>query len=110
MENGQRTIFELFSGEKHFLIPKYQRAYAWEDKQRKDFLEDIKNQRDDKQYFLGTILFQDNKEIKDGFEQIEIVDGQQRITTTIIFMQVLLKLLEKLDKEKDYINRIEKFF
>ena len=102
MENGQRTIFELFSGEKHFLIPKYQRAYAWEDKQRKDFLEDIKNQRDDKQYFLGTILFQDNKEIKDGFEQIEIVDGQQRITTTIIFMQVLLKLLEKLDKEKDY--------
>lgn len=109
MENGQKTIFDLFSGEKHFLIPNYQRAYAWENKQRKDFLEDIKNQRKDKQYFLGTILFQDNKEIKDGFEQIEIVDGQQRITTTIIFMKVLLNILERLDKDKDYSREIRRY-
>ncbi len=109
MENGQKTIFELFSGEKHFLIPKYQRAYTWENKQRKDFLEDIKNQREDKQYFLGTILFQDNKEIKDGFEQIEIVDGQQRITTAIIFIKAVLDILAKSNQEKDYSREIRRY-
>jgi len=109
MENGERTIFDLFSGEKHFLIPKYQRAYAWEDKQRNDFLEDIRNQREDKQYFLGTILFQDNKEIHDGFAQIYIVDGQQRMTIIIIFMRVLLTLLETKDKSKDYAREIRRY-
>ncbi len=102
MENGQKTMFDLFGGEKHFIIPRYQRAYAWEYKQIRDFLEDINNQRRGKQYFLGTILFQDNKDIRDGFEQIYIVDGQQRMTTVVIFMKVLLNILEKKDNEKDY--------
>ena len=109
MENGQQTIRELFSGEKHFIIPKFQRAYTWEDKQRKDFLDDIRNQREDKQYFLGTILFQSNKEMKDGFEQINIVDGQQRIITTAIFSNVILTLLKEKDKEKDYSREIRRY-
>lgn len=102
MDNGEKTIFGLFSGEKHFIIPRYQRAYAWEFKQIRDFLADINNQREDKQYFLGTILFQDNKEIRGGFEQIYIVDGQQRMTTVVIFMKALLKVLEKNNGGKDY--------
>jgi len=109
MENGEKTIFGLFTGEKKFIIPKYQRAYAWEDRQRKDFLEDIKNQREDKDYFLGTILVQDRKEIKDGFEQIYIVDGQQRVTTIVIFMKVLLSTLGKKDKTKDYDREIRRY-
>lgn len=109
MENGEKTIFGLFTGEKKFIIPKYQRAYAWEDRQRKDFLEDIKNQREDKDYFLGTILVQDRKEIKEGFEQIYLVDGQQRVTTIVIFMKVLLSILEKKDKTKDYDREIRRY-
>jgi len=101
MENGQKTIFELFNGEKHFIIPKYQRAYAWEEKQLEDFIEDIQNQKLDKEYFFGTILFQD-KGIKDGFEHIEIVDGQQRITTLVIFMKVLFKVISSKDGNSKY--------
>ena len=74
MENGQKTILSLFNGDKHFVIPKYQRAYAWEEKQLQDFLEDIKNQRIDKDYFIGTILFQDDG-VRSGFEHIQVVDG-----------------------------------
>ena len=66
MENGQRmvselpdgpkTISNLFDGRKIFNIPKYQRAYAWEERQLKDFVEDIENQSLDRNYFFGTIL------------------------------------------------------
>ncbi len=89
MENGQKKISELFDGRKIFNIPKYQRAYAWEKQQLKDFVEDIENQRPDRSYFFGTILFQAQPRDQ-GFEIIDIVDGQQRITTLIIFMKLLL--------------------
>ncbi len=108
MENGQQTIFTLFNGDKHFIIPKYQRAYSWEEKQLRDFIEDIENQKTDKDYFIGTLLFQ-AQGVKNSFEQIEIVDGQQRLITIVIFMKVLLKMLsEKHGKEK-YIRDMRRF-
>jgi len=109
MENGQKTIFELFSGEKRFIVPKYQRAYAWEDKEISDFLEDIINQRYDKDYFLGTILFQDAEGVIDGFEHIYIVDGQQRLTTIIIFMKALIGILSKNKRGQDFEREIRRY-
>ena len=94
MENGQKTIRDLFDGSKIFNIPQYQRAYAWEEQQLNDFVDDIKNQKIDKDYFFGTILFRE-KGIVDSFDNIDIVDGQQRITTLIIFMKILLDQLKK---------------
>ena len=92
MENGQRTIKNLFDGRTIFNIPKYQRAYTWEDKQIEEFADDLENQDVGKDYFLGTILFQD-RGMLDDFEHIDIVDGQQRITTLIIFMKLLIDQL-----------------
>ena len=92
MENGQKTIRDLFDGTKIFHIPQYQRAYAWEEPQLKDFVDDIENQKLDKDYFFGTILFQ-YRESSGDFENIDLVDGQQRITTLIIFMKLLLDRL-----------------
>ena len=91
MENGQKSISELFDGRKTFNIPKYQRAYAWGEKQLKDFVEDIENQNLDKNHFFGTLLLQLKGEKIDGFDKIDVVDGQQRITTVIIFMKLLLE-------------------
>jgi uncharacterized protein with ParB-like and HNH nuclease domain len=94
MQNGQMTVFDVFDGTKIFTIPKYQRAYAWNERQLKDFVDDLENQKDGKAYFLGTILFQVQQD--DGFfKRIDIVDGQQRITTVIIFMKLLLDKLSE---------------
>ena len=73
-------------------IPKYQRAYAWEEDQLNAFIEDLENQDANKDHFFGTILLQKlQKQPQDGeFTTIDIVDGQQRITTIIIFMKLLL--------------------
>lgn len=101
MENGQKTLMELFNGDKVFIIPKYQRAYAWGDKQLKEFLDDIHNQLNSANYFFGTILFEEKNSI-DGYEQIEIVDGQQRITTLVIFMKSLLGLIKDSIEERKF--------
>ncbi len=66
MENGQKTIRGLFDGSKIFNIPKFQRAYAWEKEHLGDFVDDIENQKLDKDYFFATILFQE-KIVDTGF-------------------------------------------
>ena len=102
MENGQKTIKNLFNGRTIFNIPKYQRAYTWEEKQIEEFVNDLENQDPDKDYFLGTILFQD-RGMSDDFDHIDIVDGQQRITTLIIFIKLLIDYLEE---HKDKTTKI----
>ena len=93
MENGQKAISDLFESRRIFNIPKYQRAYAWEMKQLRDFISDLDNQTLGKDYFFGTILLQ-VRESEGHFKIIDIVDGQQRLTTLTIFMRLLLDKLE----------------
>lgn len=103
MENGQKKLKELFDGRKIFNIPDYQRAYAWdESRQLPDFIEDIDNQSLGRDYFFGTILFQEKGDKQSGFDIIDVVDGQQRITTIIIFMKVLLSELKNRLNEYEF--------
>lgn len=98
MDNGQKTIKNLFEGNRTiFNIPRYQRAYAWEEKHLDDFVDDIENQNLNNDYFFGSILFQEQG-MSNDFDIIDIVDGQQRITTIIIFMKLLL---DRCSKEVD---------
>jgi hypothetical protein len=97
----QTTIKKLFHEEGiQFAIPAYQRAYSWElDKDKKQieqFIIDIKDQNPKKKYFLGHFLFEkdENKETK-----FWVIDGQQRLTTVIIFFTCLINELEKREKE-----------
>lgn len=106
MENGQKKLKELFDGRKVFNIPDYQRAYAWDKtRQLPDFLEDVENQSLGRDYFLGTILFQERDEKWQGYDVIDVVDGQQRITTIIIFMKVLLAELENRLSDDDFVDK-----
>jgi hypothetical protein len=68
-------------------VPDYQRAYSWEQKQIELFLDDlVKYQGDDKKYYFGHFIAQDIAE--DIGPHWEIVDGQQRITTFVLFLMV----------------------
>lgn len=106
MENGQKKLKELFDGRKVFSIPDYQRAYAWDKtRQLPDFLEDIENQSLGRDYFLGTILFQERDEKLQGYDVIDVVDGQQRITTIIIFMKTLLDELATRLGPEEFVDK-----
>ena len=87
----ESTISKLFdSKNRKFEIPSYQRAYSWEEKQVNQFLEDLRNA--ESQYYLGHFLF----ECKDKEENtLLVIDGQQRLTTCIIFFSAVRKELKK---------------
>jgi hypothetical protein len=79
------NIQQLFIGSENIRIPAYQRAYSWGDKQCTQFLDDLLEQKG-KKYYLGQFLFE-----KDG-NTLFIIDGQQRLTTTILFLSTIAKI------------------
>jgi len=79
------SIQQLFKNSDNIRIPAYQRAYSWGDKQCLQFLDDLLEQRG-KKYYLGQFLFE-----KDG-NTFFIIDGQQRLTTTILFLSAVAKI------------------
>lgn len=81
------TIKSLFGMESlHFEIPKYQRAYSWEKDQWMQFLDDLKAA--ESSYYLGHFLFE-----SDGDSKWFVIDGQQRLTTCVIFVSAALDIL-----------------
>lgn len=90
-----KTIRDLLGSKRQFVIPRFQREYSWDKKNYQEFLEDmvgnlvIKNGKiSSSQYFLGTMLFIGN--FTEGTEQeIQVVDGQQRLTTITILFSAL---------------------
>ena len=78
------TLLGFFdSSHKSYKIPDYQRAYSWEQHHWKALLDDLLEQNEgDNNYFFGNILIEETSKNR----QYEIIDGQQRIITIIIFI------------------------
>lgn len=97
-----------------FKIPDYQRGYAWTTRQLKDFWEDTVNLPTDRHHYTGLLSLKKlNREswtkwnderwlVEDrGYKPFHIVDGQQRLTTFVIFIQAISELLKELPENKE---------
>ena len=72
-----------------YVIPRYQRAYAWEEKEIEQLIDDICDDNDPKRdYYIGSLIVARRK-AGDGVEY-EVIDGQQRLTTIYLLLQCLL--------------------
>lgn len=92
-DSKKYTIRDLFEENVQFSIPSYQRAYSWEvDGARKhvrQFIEDLTEQHPSKDYYLGHFLFEEDQP-----GRLFVIDGQQRLTTVVIFFSALVRELE----------------
>ncbi len=81
-----------------FEIPSYQRGYAWQEEQLKDFWNDLEHvsKLGNKFHYMHSLTL---RELENEFESsaFEIIDGQQRLATSLI----LLGLLAKITQHKD---------
>lgn len=94
-----------------FFIPPFQRAYAWGKPEIDRYFSDISRiieseidskQNDKLEHFFGTLVI---KEEKDGFaNKSVVVDGQQRLTTTLIFL-IALRDSETDSNNKEFITK-----
>jgi len=88
------TVDDLFVNHK-FTIPNYQRSYAWEEEQLEAFVDDLRHQINTqtvevkKPYFIGTLLLH-GKGTQGSCLLVDVVDGQQRLTTLLTFIATAL--------------------
>lgn len=107
----QSSIKELFTDKKaDFLIPDYQRPYAWGENECQTLWDDIfafafpNNNCDDfntdEEYFLGPIVTFIN-----GNGKKEIIDGQQRLTTLMLLLRAFYTKFGNMQDEKSKLTR-----
>ena len=96
------TLLKLgsFLGNGKLYIPEYQRGYSWEEMQLDDFWIDLvqiyeENTRDE--HFLGQVVIHKNKEDSKRY----IIDGQQRISTAIILLDILRTKFKEIADSKN---------
>ena len=110
--NSLDNLFE----KKIFRIPDYKRGYAWQISQLKDFWEDLVNLPEGRSHYTGVLTLRQvpSEEIEEtaneywlvkseGYDVYHVVDGQQRLTTFVVFLQALIDCVKYLDEnaEKD---------
>lgn len=103
-----KPLDSLFK-EKIFRIPDYQRGYAWQREQLKAFWEDLVNLSEGRSHYTGVLTLKEipNRDVEEtdkefwlvedhSYKVYNIVDGQQRLTTFIIFIQAFVEFVKDL--------------
>ncbi|MGW7996274.1 DUF262 domain-containing protein [Staphylococcus xylosus] len=103
----------VLTAARFYKIPRFQRDFSWDESNYHEFLFDLVSQIKTEnneyvatQYFFGNMLFLGEKE----GESVEVVDGQQRLTTATILLAALRNTLYDTGdkKAKDYADTIQK--
>ncbi|GKW48604.1 DUF262 domain-containing protein [Halomonas sp. NCCP-2165] len=88
-----------------FRIPPYQRPYSWQTEHRRDLFDDLHTlyQKRQEFHFMATVVGVDNGPYllgSDEYQQIDIVDGQQRLTTLVLLLRAISQQLSEPALEK----------
>ncbi|MEI6425886.1 MAG: DUF262 domain-containing protein [Candidatus Absconditabacteria bacterium] len=124
-DNQLQSLAQIFN-QKFFRIPDYQRGYSWGNRELEDFREDLENIKDNRFHYTGLLTVEKLKRelvekqerwtediwmFEKGFSAYYIIDGQQRLTTSMILINELLGKFND-DEGVNFQNkksRVEKF-
>ena len=88
-----------------YAIPRYQREYTWKKEQWESLFDDV--QENDPGYFLGSIICINQTSDTLAVQRLEVVDGQQRLTTLSLLFAALYQSLKSHEKDLDEDQRAE---
>ena len=114
MKAEQRMVIEFLNGNKQQITPFYQRKYRWGKSNCERLFNDVMKIGESKikpNYFLGVIFHTKPKYPKTAISHIDIIDGQQRVTTLTLFACALADYLKENPVEDlpNYIDLIEDY-
>lgn len=95
LQASDYSLKDYLNEDRDIIIPLYQRGYSWEDKNMEVFINDIYN--NDK-YYIGNIMTIPNND-----ENIELIDGQQRMISTFLIL-CSLKNVYNVDYDFSFLN------
>lgn len=107
-----KSLRQLIKDEYVFLVPDYQRKYSWTESEVEELINDLEvAKKNENQHFFGTIVVSSEKSKSE--KVFEIIDGQQRLTTSFILLYSLLTIYTDIKNKYNYnkLNqRIDKLY
>lgn len=114
MKATETSVLRFIGGlYKAFVIPPFQRNYEWDEEQCKELFDDIIASYENKStHYLGNVVYYQGKNNSASYQELILVDGQQRITTILILLLALRDLsndgmLKKNINNQYLVNDIE---
>ena len=97
------TVQDFIGGSKKaFIIPPYQRNYAWGIDQCRELYDDIMRcVETNGTHYIGNVVYYLGRNAGGAFQELILVDGQQRITTLLLFMCALRDITDDEDLKED---------
>lgn len=99
MKVDEVSINQVFLQNRSLRIPYFQRPYVWKEENWEKFFNDIADlaspedeEANPEGYFMGSIILRKGKN-RGRYEQFDVIDGQQRLTTIVLFMKALYLVL-----------------
>ena len=104
MKASETSVLNFIGGlDKVFIIPPFQRNYEWTNKQCEELFYDIENAfKKRKTHYLGNVVYYFGENNGAEFQELILVDGQQRISTIVL----LLCALRDCEKDADFQSKI----
>ena len=86
-----------------YAIPRYQREYTWSTAQWESLFDDV--EENDPGYFLGSIICINQSTDSLAVQRLEVVDGQQRLTTLSLLFAALYSAMKTHESNLDEDQR-----
>ncbi|TXH32969.1 MAG: DUF262 domain-containing protein [Rhodospirillaceae bacterium] len=104
-----RTVQELLNIDQNvvYQVPRYQREYSWQRSQWDELFDDLIESDRSQGHFLGTIICVNQSVDTTDASVLELIDGQQRMTTLSLLLAALLKALRAHDSDLDDEGRAD---
>lgn len=97
MQTEQRGFLDFLAmGETRFSIPVFQRVYSWGSRECEDFWDDtVAAARAGRRHFMGVMLYSEDPEGWHEYRRLNVIDGQQRMTTLTLLLVALSHFLRE---------------
>lgn len=96
-----KTVNDLFSINKKYVVPRFQREFSWREEQLSELWKDLVSniltkgsKLENQEYFIGSLVLVG----EDKSTDFKIVDGQQRLTTITILLSALVESFKEIEQ------------
>ncbi|MGD0978064.1 MAG: DUF262 domain-containing protein [Candidatus Bathyarchaeia archaeon] len=112
MKANDTLMIKFLEGSKQFVVPLYQRTYSWDVTRIATLWEDIEGVKNGEEavHFLGPFVTEPISSSASEVSKYLVIDGQQRLVTTFLFLTALKDRIKELDPKHKLIDEINDLY
>jgi len=112
MKANDTLMMKFLEGSKQFVVPLFQRTYSWGNPQLETLWNDVESTRNGEEsvHFFGSFVSEPLPSSASGVSRFVVIDGQQRLVTTFVFLAALRNRIKEMDPSSQLKEEIHDLY